>query len=85
MTQTKQLSAALLALLIAMPLISHGASSGTSIWMWLGGGLLIVGAAVPIYARMFRGDSCSEASMRRLWHRLMYHTLMPHKHDSTES
>ncbi|MEL6150697.1 MAG: hypothetical protein AAFV33_00190 [Chloroflexota bacterium] len=68
MNQTMQLGGALLALLIALPLVSSGA--GSSAFLWIVGLVLIVaGAVVPVYLRLHRGDSCQEKSKRRLWHR----------------
>ena len=70
MSQTRQLGSALLALLIALPLISAGMTLGSTI-IW-GGGLLLllIGTIVPIYSRVHRGDSCSEKSLHCYWGRL---------------
>jgi len=70
MSQTAQLGGALLALLLALPLISYGMSTQNSVLWWVGLFMVIVGAGTPICARLLRGDSCSEATARRLWGRL---------------
>lgn len=69
MVQTKQLGMALLALLLALPLVSAGFTADTPLIWGMGLGLLLLGAAVPIYAKLHRGDSCHEKSKRPLWKR----------------
>lgn len=71
MTQTVQLGGALIALLLALPLISYGTTTNINLFWWAGLLLIVGGAAMPIYARLHRGDSCSETSPRRLWGRLL--------------
>ncbi|MEM6281620.1 MAG: hypothetical protein AAF787_05475 [Chloroflexota bacterium] len=70
MNQTTQLGGALLALLIALPLVSYSAG-GSVLWV-LGLALMIVGAGMPVYLRLHRGDSCHEKSKRRLWWRIRH-------------
>lgn len=72
MTQTVQLGWAVIALLLALPLISHGSTTNIDLFWWAGLLLIVGGAAMPIYARLHRGDSCGEKSPRRLWGRLLH-------------
>jgi hypothetical protein len=77
MTQTVQLGGALIALLLALPLISHGTTTNNNLFWWAGLLLIVGGAAMPVYARLHCGDSCSEKSPRRLWGRLLHRSAGP--------
>lgn len=72
MSETARLGSALLALLLALPLISYGLTAGLD-WLWWAGLLiLLLAAAVPVVDHLRGCDTCGEKSRRRAWSRLLF-------------